>query len=301
MQAPYHPKISIVMPTYNRAHLIGETIQSIIDQEFQDWELIIIDDASSDGTKELVEAIPDPRIRYMLFPKIGYGIKLRATGIGYADGEWIAFADSDDQWARDKLLKQSNALEQFPDAMFCLTGGFNFRQKDQPLEYFYPGKKGHRFGELLLPIFRSEVALFPQTLLFRRTCIPLVEEYAAKDPGADIQFLVGMAAEFKGIVLYDNLLYRRLHESNFSSREWEHGYKEGLQMIRYFQKNGKLSVKDARQFLFRIHIHYGEKCRVKRKRLQSFSQFMKAWRNKPFSIVPPKKIGKLVLQSLRSK
>jgi glycosyltransferase involved in cell wall biosynthesis len=288
------------MPTCDRALLIGETIESIRSQDFNDWELIIIDDGSGDNTAEVVGRFNDPRIHFHAFSKIGYGIKLRATGIAFAKGELIAFADSDDPWASEKLGLQVKALSDHTGAMFCLTGGYNFREAGQPLEFFYPGKKGHYYGDLLLKVFRSELSLFPQTLLFRRDCIPLIEEYVSKDPGADIEFLVGFAGEFKGVVLYESLLFRRLHQNNFSSREWEHGYKEGIHMIRKYHGSGKLSAKEARQSLFRLYIHYGEKCRIKRKPLLSLKQFLQAWKNRPLSIIPVKKIGKLMLYNLKA-
>ncbi len=286
------------MTTFNRSDLIGETIESILAQDYTDWELIIVDDGSTDDTAKTIGRYPDPRIIYKYFEKIGYGIRLRATGIKLARGEWIAFADSDDCWAGNKLFKQVEALEQNPSADFCLTGGYNFIRKNEPLEYFYPGKTGIFCGDLFLAMFRSEVSLFPQTLLFKRNCLPAIYSHAERSPGADIGFLTGLASEHTGAVIYDPLLYRRIHSQNFSAREWKHGYEEGLAMARQFKINGKLRSQDARRFLFKLHINYGEKCRIKKLPGDSLLQFAKAWRYRPFSIVPAKKMGKLLLSCL---
>ena len=91
------------MPTYNRAEYILETIESILGQTYQNWELFIIDDGSEDHTKELVSGIKDERIKFYEAGKIGIGIKIKNIGIEMSTGDLIAFIDSDDLWAQQKL------------------------------------------------------------------------------------------------------------------------------------------------------------------------------------------------------
>jgi len=104
------PKISIVMPTYNRASVIGETIQSIMNQTYGNWELIIVDDGSDDDTEKVVSRFNDQRIQFYKACRIGVNGKIKNIGLEKAHGELIAFMDSDDLWAETKLEKQVAAL-----------------------------------------------------------------------------------------------------------------------------------------------------------------------------------------------
>src|SRR5690348_7948029 len=127
-----NPLVSIVLPTYNRAGLIMETIESILYQSWKNWELFVVDDESTDNTGELVKGLKDERIHYIRISKTGIGIRLKTFGFQQAKGDLFCFIDSDDCWAPDKLEKQIEALRQYPEAGFSLTGGYNFRVKGEP-------------------------------------------------------------------------------------------------------------------------------------------------------------------------
>src|SRR5258705_3616720 len=103
-------KVSIIMPTYNRAEYIIDTIHSIQDQTFQRWELIIVDDGSDDNTEDLIAQIKDVRIRFYKEGRTGIIGKMKNIGLRHATGELIAFMDSDDLWGKTKLGKQPAAL-----------------------------------------------------------------------------------------------------------------------------------------------------------------------------------------------
>lgn len=110
-----HPKVSIVMPTYNHAQYIGIAIQSVLDQTFQDFELIIIDNHSDDGTEEVIRRFEDARIRHEKFRNNGIIGASRNRGIALAQAELIAFLDSDDRWYDMKLASIIQAFESTPD------------------------------------------------------------------------------------------------------------------------------------------------------------------------------------------
>jgi glycosyltransferase involved in cell wall biosynthesis len=108
---PEMPKVSVIIPTYNRAHLIGRSIKSVLDQTFIDFELIVVDDGSTDNTEEVVKAYNDQRIRYIRYTKNRGAPAARNTGIRAARGEYIAFNDSDDEWLPQKLERQMAFFE----------------------------------------------------------------------------------------------------------------------------------------------------------------------------------------------
>jgi len=98
--------VSVIVPTYNRAHLLGRAIQSVLNQTYQGFELIVVDDGSSDNTEEVVATFADPRVYYLRHEENRGAAAARNTAIKTARGEHIAFLDSDDEWLPEKLEKQ---------------------------------------------------------------------------------------------------------------------------------------------------------------------------------------------------
>jgi glycosyltransferase involved in cell wall biosynthesis len=108
------PVVSVVISTHNRAGLVGAAIESVLNQTFRDFEVIVVDDASEDDTEKTVRSFRDARIRYIRHP-VGKGdAATRNTGIRNATGEYIAFLDDDDEWLPEKLRLQVH---------FCEAGG----------------------------------------------------------------------------------------------------------------------------------------------------------------------------------
>ena len=95
--------VSIIIPTYNRAYCLSRTIQSVLDQKFQDFEIIIVDNYSTDNTDEVVESFDDDRLTLLKFKNEGIVAASRNLGIKKAKGKYIAFLDSDDWWVPRKL------------------------------------------------------------------------------------------------------------------------------------------------------------------------------------------------------
>jgi glycosyltransferase involved in cell wall biosynthesis len=108
------PKITILMPAYNAGKYIAEAIRSVLDQDLQDFELLIVDDGSSDDTREVVNGFSDGRIRLLTQKKAGISAALNA-GLLAAGGEYIARFDADDICFPQRLSRQSGFLDQHPD------------------------------------------------------------------------------------------------------------------------------------------------------------------------------------------
>ena len=103
--------ISVVIPTYNRAHLIKDAVQSVLDQTLQPYEIIIIDDFSTDNTEEAINSFNSPLIKYVKNERKKGANGARNTGILIAKGEYIAFHDSDDLWLPKKLELQKKLID----------------------------------------------------------------------------------------------------------------------------------------------------------------------------------------------
>jgi glycosyltransferase involved in cell wall biosynthesis len=116
------PHISILMLTYNRAHFLPEAIQSVLKQTYQNWELIVIDDGSTDKTAKLMAGFADPRIHYIRHESNAGLFVRRAESLSYAKGTYTAILDSDDCWTSpNKLDEQVAFLESNPEYVLIGT------------------------------------------------------------------------------------------------------------------------------------------------------------------------------------
>lgn len=116
----YKPLISVIIPSFNRAHLIKDAALSVLAQTYKNIELIIVDDCSSDNTKSVVESICDNRIKYVCLEKNSGACIARNKGIEIASGKFISFNDSDDKWLFNKLETQYEFLTKVnADVVLC--------------------------------------------------------------------------------------------------------------------------------------------------------------------------------------
>ena len=113
------PLVSVIMPCYNCADFIEESIISVLSQDYSEIELILIDDGSTDSTADVISTINDPRIRYFSQPNSGVSAA-RNNGLDQAKGEYIAFIDADDIWHKSKLRLQTQLLQD-SDFQVCFT------------------------------------------------------------------------------------------------------------------------------------------------------------------------------------
>lgn len=160
------PFFSIILPTYNRAHFLPKAIESVLKQTLEDWELIIVDDGSTDNTKEVVAKYNDSRIRYF-FQENQERSAARNNGIDQAQGEYICFLDSDDFYLPEKLNSYYQALQATTSKNAILYDGLIFENRKEMTKSQLPVHKGKTsiFEFLLLhPIGPLQVCI-PAALL----------------------------------------------------------------------------------------------------------------------------------------
>ena len=128
------PRISVIMPAFNQEKYIADSIESVLKQSFVDWELVIIDDGSTDGTAGIVKRYRDSRIRYHYQP--GRGVcEARNLGIQHSKGEYTAFLDADDLFHPDKLEAQVILLDSTPDVGLVYVSRFEIDKDGSPLNF----------------------------------------------------------------------------------------------------------------------------------------------------------------------
>ncbi|HMF30539.1 MAG TPA: glycosyltransferase [Candidatus Lokiarchaeia archaeon] len=128
--------VSVIIPTYNRAQLITETLNSVLQQTYQNLEIIVVDDGSNDNTEEIVKSINDSRIAYYWQENSGLPASARNLGISHADGDFIAFLDSDDIWLPNKLEIQLALFEKRNDILGICTNAILFPGKPRKFHQF---------------------------------------------------------------------------------------------------------------------------------------------------------------------
>ncbi len=142
---------TVVIPTYNRAELVKEAIQCVLCQTFKEFELIIVDDNSTDQTKDVVASFKDDRVEYIVNNRTKGPAGARNTGIYRAKGEWVAFLDSDDVWFPKKLeWLYKKTQETDHNVGLIYTGFTNYEfDKKQEISTVVPEKEGFILNDLL--------------------------------------------------------------------------------------------------------------------------------------------------------
>lgn len=148
--------VSVIMPTYNHARYIGEAIESVLRQTYQNFELIIIDNFSTDNTAEIVASYKDNRIKYLKFRNHGIIAASRNHGIKNSKGKYIAFLDSDDVWLPEKLDLQIDLMESDKEIGLSYVL-YSHLLEDASVKGVFP-KSGHRLrGNVFPALYRKSL------------------------------------------------------------------------------------------------------------------------------------------------
>ncbi len=167
------PKISVIIPTFNRERFVPQAVESIVRQSFRDYEIIVVDDGSTDHTQKALEPYAG-RILYHYQTNAGVSAA-RNAGIRLARGEWVAFLDSDDEWDADYLSRQMEHVQRFPKAVMHITNAIHIVPHEE-LTYHFQSFVLRKFkGEssVLLPrpfsfIIHDDIYWFVQSSIMRR-------------------------------------------------------------------------------------------------------------------------------------
>jgi len=160
------PKVSVIIPTYNRDALLRRAMESVLNQTFDDFEVLVVDGAKSDSTKELVRSYGDGRLRYI--PQKGKGIaNARNLGVKKARGEFIAFLDDDDAWRPHKLEVQLELFRNLGEQYGLVYTAFTYYYLDRERVL---GSKRPIAGGYVYPHLLKDNITGTSTIMVRREC-----------------------------------------------------------------------------------------------------------------------------------
>lgn len=212
------PSVSIIMPTYNRGYCIEKAVGSILRQSYTNFELIIVDDASTDETPNIISNINDSRVSYFHLEENRGPSGARNVGLNNSSGVYIAFIDSDDEWVDYKLERQVELMESLPDdvgVIYCNADRKNFHGvfKLNIFNHVMPehGIIYHR----ALDDYLSSIT--PGCMLVRRVCFDKVGNFDEKlRRFEDMDLLIRISQFYKFYHMYEPLLIQYMTEDSIS-------------------------------------------------------------------------------------
>jgi glycosyltransferase involved in cell wall biosynthesis len=210
-------KVSAIIPTYNRLPMLKEAVDSILAQEFEDIELIVVDDGSTDGTSEEIKKCGG-RVKLLQQPQNRGVSAARNRGILQARGKYIAFLDSDDLWAKDKLKTQVTFLEDNPQYPLCYTDEIWIRKGKRVNPRIKHSKYSGWIFEKCLPL----CIISPSSAVIRRTVFSKVGLFDEALPVCeDYDLWLRITARFPVFFLNRKLIIKRGgHPDQLSQRSW---------------------------------------------------------------------------------
>lgn len=203
------PAVSVIIPTYNRAPYIAETIESVLNQTYTDYEIIVIDDGSTDNTREAVGPYTD-QIQYVVQENSGSS-GARNHGLRLAQGQYIAFLDSDDVWLPDKLEKQITYMEAHPEAGLVYGP---YQPVDSNLQPFGTPSATPHHGDAYEDMLGGCVIATSNVLMRREATVQVGEFDPYLEMMQDIDYWIRTAQDYKIGVVHAVLNYQRIHRDN---------------------------------------------------------------------------------------
>ncbi len=231
------PKVSVIIPTYNRASMIERALLSAQNQTLKDIEIFICDDASTDKTGQVVKPYleKDTRIKWLINPKNQGPGAARNLGLKAAQGDYIAFLDSDDEWLPDKLAKQVERMEKEPPEIgVCFCGAKIIKNGDTHHPAFYSPRKAWE-RDTLRQFVLDKIGFLTPIVLFRRICLMKAGLVAEFRDSEDDEFLQRIFFDFQLAVIPEVLALVHL-DTSLNKNAYEYKTKALENYLRHYDR-----------------------------------------------------------------
>ncbi|MBT9317204.1 glycosyltransferase family 2 protein [Leptothoe spongobia TAU-MAC 1115] len=211
------PKVSVIIAAYNSMHYLPQTLDSVLAQTFQDFEIIIVDDGSSDHIKTWATSLTQPNIKFFSQANAG-SAAARNTALSHATGAYIAFLDADDLWDKRKLETHVQALDNNPKVGLVYSWVATMDEYDRP-----QGKicKNSESGDVLPRLIEHDIIECGSNPMIRRECFTQVGEFDTRFPYAQTwEMWLRIAMAYPFYCVQEPLVRYRFHPGN-TSKKWQ--------------------------------------------------------------------------------
>ncbi len=219
------PFFSVVIPVYNKANYIAKTLESVSKQSFQDFEVIIVNDGSTDQSLEIIQQIEDKRFK--IYNQINKGAsQARNVAVSYANSEWITLLDADDIWFENHLEILFSTIQKLPKADVISTG-YQIELKHNYIKtpvYSKPISREIEYVDNYFEFSFVDPLFWTSTLCFKKSCFEKIGGFDTNlKTGQDLDLVIRFALNFKlGYNPEVTLSYKRYSENNLSSHSKLH-------------------------------------------------------------------------------
>lgn len=215
------PLVSVIIPTFNRLKYLKEAVASVFAQTYAHWELIVVDDGSTDDTLSYVSTLDDPRVRLVCETHSGNPARMRNVGVAHARGEYVAFLDSDDLWEPDKLGVQLEYLHASTGCRWCYTQFTMMDEAGKEIPMRTGGPWRPYSGFILRELVTNKAAITIISVVAERSLFDEIGVFD-EDNGIvlreDYDLLLRMAARAKTVAVPQVLCRARDHASRSTSQ-----------------------------------------------------------------------------------
>lgn len=254
------PLVSVILVTYNRVNLLPDAIRSVLNQTYSNFELIIIDDGSRDGTPELVASFDDQRIRYYYLAHTGIISRNRNIGISKSRGEYLAIIDSDDIWSKCKIDVQIEALIKKPN---CFSVCQVITTTNSSLTTAYnkqfsklPSKNSFQTQRVFEDILFNRISYYPSTLLFRKDFLEVVGSFDETYIISEMEFIGRMSLHYDVIYFPEAMAIIRKHGKNVTTRSQGSLFDEKFLFVRKMFNREVINKKKFDQAMVAHYLAY---------------------------------------------
>jgi glycosyltransferase involved in cell wall biosynthesis len=245
-------RVSVIIPTYNRKDFLLEAVDSVLAQVYKEYELIVVDDGSDDGTGDALKRYGE-RVRYCVQAHGGVSAA-RNHGLTRARGEFIAFLDSDDLWSPKKLQIQTAFMDEHPEAQICYTDEIWIRRGKR----VNPQKKHAKYSGWIYPQCLPLCIISPSSALMRRG---LFAQVGVFDPQLlvceDYDFWLRVASRFPIFFIPEQLIVKRGgHPDQLSQQPWGNDRYRVRALVKIMEQ-GVLTAEQRRFTIQELHRKLG--------------------------------------------
>ncbi len=236
-----HPLVSVIIPSHNRGWILKEAVDSVLSQDFRDFELIVVDDGSDDNTRDVLSPYRNMEQVTVIHQKNRGVSAARNRGVDSASGEWIAFLDSDDLWLPEKLSAQVEFFRSNPDALICQTEETWIRNGVR----VNPKKRHEKPSGMVFKSSLSLCLVSPSAVMMRRELFERVGEFDESLPACeDYDLWLRISCRYPIFLLETPLIIKRGgHEDQLSRMRGLDKFR--IQSLKKIIEGGVLSAEQS--------------------------------------------------------